>query len=197
MVGFKVGHGGDGDWNNGNEILSYSGLINTDPAIYTTNPSMRAALGWQVYDVAPGSTPSNPTDASFSNPETWDSDWAYLADKSNHVADADGVRAGTVLDEGIITGTTPSGDNIYNYALIAYGGIGQGLAQHPMNDTNGDRIPEAKSASDNDNDGKLDAAVYLAARFANTDYSDPDNPQHFVLPGGTYSTRLYIELIHE
>lgn len=190
---------GDGDPDNGNwedddEILSYAGIVNIG-AGNLINPTLRAALGWQVY-ADKVAKPANPTDASYGgNP--YSSAWAYLSDESNNVMDTNGTRkqkpapgVGDMLagDEGITTGTTADGKTIYNYALVAYGGVGQALAQHPAADP--------KVANDTDGDGAYDIAVYLTARFASSDYSTGSKVD-FVLPGGSYSAKLYVEIVQE
>lgn len=188
------------NWGDGDEILSFAGLVNTSALI---NPTMRASLGWQVY-ADKVVKPANPTDDSFGgNP--YSSPWAYLSDKSNHVMADDGTRkkdpatGADVLagDEKVVTGTTADGEYIFSYSLIGYGGVGQALAQHPAadpkvaNDNNNPTVTPGKDGA-----GKYDVAVYLAARFASTDYSGAA-PVDFVLPGGSYSAKLYVEMLLE
>lgn len=183
-------------WGDGDDILAYSGLINTGEVVKpldTQNPKMRASLGWQIYANKLAAKPPNPAIDDVSG--AYNGPWAYLADKSDNVTLTNGTRKmnganpAELGDELIVTGETAGGELVYNYTLLAYGGIGQALAQHPALDP--------KEADDTDTDGKLDVIVYLAAKFANTDYSDPANPKDFVLPGGSYQSTIYVELIHQ
>lgn len=186
------------------EYYAYSGLIGPGPTATTlttrSDPSRRAALAWQVYeDPLPVRTyPTVPT-VTLTAPDaprtglyirdngvgSYGSAWTYIYDKTFRNADAGRTDA---FDGRIYTGMFGT-RRTYNDNLIVFGGPGNGpgtLGSHPVSDRTGD-------------DDRNGIAVYLAARFANTNWgsSDTDIVRPFALPTDRYTTIIYVELVHE
>lgn len=199
IPGAKIGsgeaNGQPANWTDGDEILSFGGIIKTSEVIkplLSQNPSFRIMLGWQVHTnkvakpAAPHDTPDLDSNTPNDNTDDWKSNWAWVADKSNYVANADGTLKKNPDTSPFTVGQLPI--NFDNYTMIASGFIGAGLAQHPvMPDANGDGKPDTKVS-----DGLI--AAYIAGKYANKDY--PNNAD-FLAPSGDYKTKIYIELVHE
>lgn len=186
----------------------YSGLIfsvDLDAGTTGEDPSRRGILAWQVYDTAPAlitrpaaltssppaprigtmvydkSTPTSAGDTVAVDGATWNAAWAYISD----VDDED-------FNNRIVTGTTATGDLIFGYPIVASGVSGSTavLSQHPQSAS-----PRVST------DGEI--FIYIAARFANTNWGmvDTDPVRAIILPatpmGTSYTTRLYVELLHE
>lgn len=196
----------DGDpWNDGDEAVTYGGLIYTNDL---TKVIFRASLGWQVR-IDKVAKPLAPIDDQFDNGTTfdysddYDMDWAYIMDKNDNnpvePIDFNQIDTGYIDENG--NGTQDKDEPYtYNPHVVAYGWIGQGLAQHPhMPDVNGDGKWDPKKANDAyvDDNYDYDIAVYLAARFVSTDYWADPAGLNFVLPTGNYSAKMYVDLIHE
>lgn len=175
---------------------SYSGLLNnaelSKPAA-SQDTSKRAAWAWQVYAnplgdplTVPSSTVAvknsgtelldkQTPEANADSVGKWNSAWAYIADKSNNTFNS------AILEDGDGDGTVD--DLTYAMVLVGpSGGGGGALAQHPQ---------KAIDAGDGD------IAMYLASRFANTNWGDVNKPFAYVLSAGSYKAKLYLELIHE
>lgn len=182
----------------------YSGLIyqpDLDLGVTGEDPSRRVVLAWQVYSnpptgnrtkpkstvvanvltdyTAPTGTPpkSNFADADYAKTVgLWNSAWAYISDKS---------------DQGFPSGVWDYASSGVTYPIIVSGirdtSYGN-LSQHPVESVDASTNPIARPA-----DG--DIAVYLAARFANTNYGS--TPFAYMLPAGTYTNKLYVEMLHE
>lgn len=161
-----------GNWQVGDDVVSYGGLINEGSKI---DPNSRAALAWQVYRY---DDPNYPDTALNPSPPptvlnegtvgggTWD-DWGYIADAGD---------SGYVLDP------------INYYFWVVYGtGSDSRLAQHPVvyRDANGNAMPKP---------GGGDCIVYIGARFGRR---GPDGVTDIgILLPGDYNTTIYLELIH-
>lgn len=193
LVGKPIKTGPDNAWGTADDVLTYAGLVNTGKL---DNPTLRVDLGWQVYtnkvagNVPPATPASDDADFKSGTPadetDDWKSNWAYISDKSNVAAAAfnDVASYNDANANGKQDANEPT---IYNYNLVAWGGIGPvGLAQHPAAAGN----PPAAKAGDGD------IPVYIAARFVSTDYTfDPD--ANFVLPAGNYATTVVLEMVYE
>ena len=173
----------DGQYQTGDDLVSYGGLIHKDKI---EDPRLRAELAWQIYqdkqfpdiltDDLVDPTPGDPAD-------DWKTDWAYLVDKGSS-GYVDELMLGYFFGE--------DGEVLakYNYNLAIFGNGGADyLAQHPViSEVDGN--PEPKPGDD-------EVVVFVGGRFCSTDYSDPDNPVDFMLPAGKYGTTIYVELLHE
>lgn len=162
----------DGNWQVGDDVVSYGGLINEGTKL---DPNSRATLAWQVYRYndpyypVPALNPSPPptvlNDGTVGGGPT--DDWAYIADSGD---------TGYVLDP------------VNNYFWVIYGSGGFSLlAQHPVvyRDANGNIKPKP---------GGGDCIVYVGARFGRR--ASDGVTDLGVLPAGDYNTRIYLELIH-
>lgn len=176
IAGAKIKPGVLPGWNDGDEVLAYSGLVVLD----NPDPSQRAPWAWQVFAstqpaVTPPTTGTNAdgslNDGAFNG--EWNDDWAYIADKND-----DGYT-GAILEDGDLDGSVD--DPTYFMAVTGTGGGGGSLAQHPALD------PKP---------GDGDIVIYISARFANTNWGGPA-PVNFLLPAGSYDASLYVELVHE
>lgn len=177
---------------------SYSGMIfnaDFDLGIAGEDPSKRAALAWQVFDAAQplitvpsvtigpdavrgGSVISDNSDVtSLASVGPWNAAWAYIGDTS----DANFVD--NVWD------ATTEGPS-YSIVVSGFSDADNGyLAQHPrLNPAN-----DPRAAVDNT------IAVYLAARFANTNWgtTPASAPRAYLLPSGDYRARIYVEMIYD
>jgi len=163
---------GAGNWQVGDDVVSYGGLINEGTKL---DPNSRATLAWQVYRYndpyypVPALNPSPPptalTDATVGGGPT--NDWAYIADAGD---------TGYVLDP------------INNYFWVAYGSrLFSLLAQHPVvyRDAGGRARPKP---------GGGDCFIYVGARFGRR--ATDGVTDIGVLPAGDYNTTIYLELIH-
>lgn len=197
----------------------YSGLIykpDLDDGTTDEDPSKRAPWAWQVFNgpqagitvpassVAPdpnlggsvvsdysgdiavdaqGKTDGSTDDDVANYPTTvgpWNAAWAYIGDKN---------------DQGFQSSVWDPASNGPTYPMIVSGVSADSsgyLTPHPVEGTTKYTNPPAKAA-----DGEI--AVYLAAKFANTNWGKKvgDKPFAYVLSAGSYTTRLYVELIHE
>lgn len=177
-------------WATGNDIVTYSGLINDSTKM---NPNCRAPLAWQVfmlddpyrdryveqYRVLEGQLFPNPGPLNDNTVggELYD-DWAYIADES---------------DTGYVN------DPTHEYFLVAFGyGNFSQLAWHPVvtlsdrdDDQNGvpDALPKAGG-----NEQEHEMVIYLGAHFGMKAPNGVDDVS--ILPAGRYRTRVYIELIN-
>lgn len=181
---------GDGDiWGDADDDLSYAGLV----VVGEADPARRAAWAWQAYPaVQPAVTAPTSAigadgalvDVGFDAPaDSWDDPWVYIADKNDLDGNGDGVN-GFIGDLFRDLDADGADDDItYSMVLVSSATRNGTLAPHP------DVAPRA----DDDNE----IVVYIAGRFANTDYSDPANPAPIVLPVLSYGASLYVELVHE
>lgn len=189
----------DGDiWGDADDDLSYAGLV----VVGDADPSHRAAWAWQAYPaVQPAVTAPTSAiggsgalvDVGFVGPDRagpppvsggeWNGYWAYIADKNDLDGNADGVNGfiGDLFRD--LDGDGADDDITYSMVLVSSATRNGTLAPHP------DVAPRV----DDDNE----IVVYIAGRFANTDYSDPASPTPIVLPVLSYGASLYIELVHE
>jgi hypothetical protein len=162
--------------------VAISGLLNLAEIVKplaSQDPSVRAPWAWQVFaDTQPLITsPSSSIGVTGaledSNVGAWNANWAYIADKN------DTGYSGAILVDADADGQVD--DPTYGMVVVGGGSGGGALAQHP-------------AASPKNGDG--DIAVYISARFANTNFGGA-TPAPYLLPAGSYSTSLYVELIHE
>lgn len=178
----KADPGPDGKLGTTDDIIlstSYGGLIN--PAT-KGNPYMRAMQAWQVFK-DPVYQP-DPIDKDFFGEwnvgGNWTDDWAYVIDKSDY---ADGKQA-----IGGVYYPPPAPSYSAKYEMIAFGEkVVMFLAQHPVvsgSQTN----PDPKKGDD-------DIVVYFSACFAAPSEEVKGNFDG-IIPLGTYSTKIYIELIN-
>lgn len=184
IKGAAVAPGPDGLWGTNDDVLAYSGLLSMTEIAKPLNQqdsSKRAPLAWQVFAspqaVITGPTCSVNAQGVLVDGATigeWNDDWAYLADKN------DGGFNNNILEDSDNDGQVD--DPTYAMVVVGGGGGGGSLAQHP-------------AATPKPGDG--DIAIYLAARFANTNWGDPSHPVAYLLPGGSYKASLYVELLHE
>lgn len=195
----------DSDNDGANDDESYSGLLfrgDLDAGTAGEDPSKRAALAWQVFvdppagitvpRVAVGPDPilggtvirdeSDVTRADSVG--SWNAAWAYLGDVD------DDNFVDTVWN---VANPLDPNDDGPSYSIIVSGFTGPDggyLAQHPRSNPAHDPRPA---------DG--DICVYLAGRFANTNWGiaavPPPAPRAYVLPGGNYDARLYVEMIYD
>ena len=204
----------DGDGTYGDS--SYSGMLSVEDIqdIIDVNdgtvvpeddkdPSKRATVAWMAdaewstdYQTVLPTSSFEPEGTGFyiedeNVGDCWDftdlDQWAYVGDKSDGDTDP-----ATYADE-IYTGSTTN----LEYPIVVTGAAG----------SNGSLVPFTPSQADSDGDGDTDMVdlstddgdivIYLAARFANTNWGDPANPFPYVLTPDSYSTSMYIELIHE
>lgn len=181
------------------DTLGYAGLVRTDVDDINdcawANPSNRVALGYTV-QVDPSGLGVSPAVPTCTETDDGDGDyyledvsiggygelWGYIGDKTLYaVGDAGGTN---IFDNSIFL-YNDGNNNIYNDNLVVFGG-GQG----------GGSISSHNPLADY-TDGDSDIAVYLAGRFANTDWDDPDVPFIFALGAGDWGTRLMVELMNE
>lgn len=180
---------------------AYSGLIGSRSN--WTNPHMRATLGFQVYGnpLAAGTYPAVPTvtiGATVAPEPTgtkitdvgvggYGIPWGYIGDKTVRLVGAGDTVGADAFDGNIYLGLTTDVPprRMYNDNLIVYGsGAGGGtLSSH--------RIGSVSESGDND------IAVYLSARFANTDWGRTPSVAPFALPADTYRGRIVVEIVHE
>lgn len=187
---------------------NYGGLLNTAEiakAVASQDPSKRATLAWQVYAstttsiTAPTSTVTTTTGGNYladknatatnytqadtigGTAEGWRAAWAYIVDRNNSTFKDDILEAAS-------PNPGPVDDLTYPMVVVGASGGGNGsLGQHPS--ATGSPVRPGDTTG---------IAVYLAARFANTNWgAAAANPFAYVLPAGTYSASMYIELIHE
>lgn len=204
MAGNPIEPGTNGKYGDGDDVLTYGGLVHTGKL---NDPTLRAPLGWVVYKdkIANAGKPPTPTgEASFNteipkNDKTndWKSQWAYVSEKGDSLpADFNKISWPTYNDKngnGQQDADEPT-VTAFNYNLIAWGyPLATALAQHlPAADgPDSDTEPDLKS-------GDGDIAVYVTARFVSKNYSiDTLNGTAFILPAGNYNTTIWVELIHE
>lgn len=176
------------------DYYQYSGLIGSLST--WGNPHMRATLAFQVHQnpLAIAMYPTAPTSSIISDVDgqhiqdsgvgAYGQPWGYIGDKTFRRRNADGSVGADAFDDRIYIGLDILGRRMYNDNLILYGGPGTSggtLSSH---------IPVAGAIGD------YEIAVYLAGRFASTDYgATPDSV--FTLPPDTYGTRIWIELLHD
>ncbi len=189
-----------GNWDVGNDGVSFAGMIDTASM---QNPNTRAMLAWQVWkDPLHPAEPdaifkhpfyswwnvgTNPYyDGTFYKQYIYKNDWAPMADKSDKWGGKNSI--GEVFyktwDPGYGGGQYDTKPEIFcnganNPAFIAY------LSQYPPGSMTNPPIRDADNT----------IAVYLAANFyeMKTDGVTVQGK----LPGGTYNTMIYIDLIHE
>lgn len=162
---------------------AYSGLLSLSEIakpLLDQDPSNRAPWAWQVFAAKqPAVTaPTSLIGASGALEDgatigDWNDDWIYIADKN------DAGYTGAILVDADRDGAVD--DLNYGIAVIGSGPGGGTLAQHPAAD------PKP---------GDGDVVVYIASRFANTNYGGP-SPRPYLLGAGDYSASLYVELIRE
>jgi hypothetical protein len=164
----------NGIWQTGDDSVSFAGLIDNATK---GNPSFRAKLAWQVY-ANPVPSPS----PIFKNWQgvwnvggNWNDDWAYVIDRSdkwNGQSSVDGVFE----------------PNTWNakYDMVAVGTpLTNNLTQHP--------VVSGSKANPDPKYGDGDIAIYFAGCFGLMQ----DNAYIGLLPAGSYTTALYVQLIHE
>lgn len=176
---------------------SYSGLIfasDLDAGTAGEDPSRRAVLAWQVFNEPPAAitVPSvtispdpgrggsviydNDDPADSASVGLWNTAWDYVADVNN---------------DGFLNTVWDSATSGPAYTIVASGFSGSDngyLAQHPrLNAAHDPRVADG------------DICIYLAARFANTNWGSTPTaaPRARLLPGGDYQTRLYVEMIYD
>lgn len=171
--------------------LAYSGLLSLSEIrrpIASQDPSKRAPWAWQVFgSTRPAVTsPTSLIGASGALADgttigDWDDDWIYIADKN------DEGYTGDILVDADSDGQRD--DLNYGMIVVGSGPGGGGMAQHPA----------AAGSPHPRRPGDGDIAVYIAARFANTNWGDPaaPTPTPYLLGADDYSATLYVELVHE
>ena len=215
------------DYVPGNDIgsgsMAYSGLLSVGDIqdVVDTNdgsvnpstdqdPSNRATLAWQGYDAytdpsayAPESSFTGSGAGSFIEDDNvgdvWDSegigvlgydDWNYIGDKGD-----DG------FEDEIFTDSSAD----LTYPMVAIGAAGAngdlipatgGNIDGSMPSLSDDYTIVSTTNVDASADGNGDLVLFLAARFASTNWGETD-PFPYVLEPDTYTTSLYVELIHE
>ena len=181
-----------------NEVIDAGGTVIPED---DQDPSKRAVWAWLAEDAhTAGYTASLPTATQSSMGTGYvivDSNvgycwtyadheaWAYIVDKSD-----DG------FSEDIYEDYDSDGDeDDLTYSIVATG----------MPGTSGSLVPFTHTVTDSDSDGNTDMpdladndlVIYIAARFANTNFADLTEPVPYVLTPDTYKANLYLELIHE
>lgn len=179
IEGAPTGAGPDGIWGNADDILSFGGLVILDDE----DPSHRAPWAWQVFTgtqavVTPTTSVIGADGALADGPTVgdWNDNWAYIGDKNDSGYTGDILFDAPPPDLDVLVD-----DPTYPMVVVGSGGSGGTLAPHP----------EGASRA-----GDGDIVVYIATRFANTNYGGA-TPVPFLLPAGTYNASLYIELVHE
>ncbi len=183
---------------------SYSGMLSggdiqdvIDGTLTTADldPTNRATIAWMAdsewstdyQSVLPVSTFA--ADGSIEDDnvgDCWDitdvDQWAYIGDKNDDS-----------FNDEIYTGSTTS----LEYSIVATGAAGANGSLVPFTpaqaDSDGDSYTDMEDLSADDGD----IVIYLASRFAATNWGDPTTPFPYLLEPDTYTTSLYIELIHE
>lgn len=189
--GNRIGAGSDGTWGTADDVMAYSGLVaasDLDLVASDEDPTARASLAWQAYDEwADYDSSYAPTSSVVADRsgyiiddtnvgDAWVAfdDWHYIGDKSD-----DG------FSEEIYSGSTTN----LTYPIVACGSAGSNGSLVPATGGN----PDGTMVALADND----IVIFIASRFASTNYEDPTTPVPYVLEPDTYTTSLYLELIHE
>ena len=192
IAGNTISAGPDGLYGTADDVKSYSGLIaasDLDSGITGEDPTARAALAWQVddewstdpVDYAPTSSLVALGTGHFINDTNVGDVWAPNFDDWNYISD----KSDNGFSENIYTpGTTD-----LTYPIVAVGSAGSNGSLVPA--TGGNTTGNMPSITDND------IVIYIAAKFASTNWATPTAPVPYVLSPDTYSAKLYVELIHE
>ena len=180
------------DLTGGGTTFSYAGILDLDEIIKTAanqNPARRGSWAWSVYSAPQTAIPARPI--SYLDPASgalvdttgsstvvsvgdWSDEWTYIGDK-NDTGYTDGI-------------SNVGGPYWHLIAALGSGSGGGSLAHHP--------IVGGTKASPSTKTGDGDIAIYVAAKFANNNYSG-STPTPFILAAGDYGSALYVELIHE
>jgi len=187
----------------GGGSLSYSGLLSVgdiqDVAAGTKtiddlDPGNRAVIAWQAYDSYAAADLVNYSPVSSLTPQGTGSyieddnvgdcwvafdDWHYIGDKSDD----------SFVDEIFNDADGDGEEDDMVYSIVAIGAPGSDGSLVPA--TGGNVDGSMVSLADGD------MVIFMASRFASTNWGDPNNPQAYLLEPDTYTTSLYIELIHE
>lgn len=203
--------GDDGEW--GDPIIhpdwmvdngrSYTGLIND---AMKEDPSMRATLGWQAFNMVSGALPYNSPndpvlaiidDTQGAGPDAiaheisgkWNADWRYVADISNMTYNPASGNPNHLDSYDVSDVYNLAADpDLYNYLYSIYGfATGASLLPSKVSNTLPNDMTQATG----------DVAIYFAARYVGK-YYDEDHPlgADFLLPAGRYSTVLWVRLLH-
>lgn len=197
--GAVPGEDQDSDGDGNVDSVSYGGMIRVANGTITANPSERVTLGWQVYD-SPTAI-AVPVADDFTMPEGWNSNWAYLADLSSHaIGQAPNWDWISVLNQN-------TGKLEYNYSLCVVGGaiLSEVRGFHPFDlDADGEHDKTLTKINQSGiNPYAKDVYIYLAGKFSNTFYFDTngdgdiDTVNESILPGGSYSTNMYVNMFIE
>ena len=195
---------------------SYSGLLSeeyvndamdgNDPAT-NQDPSRKAILAWMVQDEHPGTAPTDlPTSTVVPHQngemlrnnnvgECWDIDplddhdsWGYISDKN----DVDELFQLVFLDAIYID--PQLGTLTYPMVAMGFPGSDGNLVPFaPLNDVQDDGNGNTEMIELTNND----FIMYVAGRFASTNWNDQNEPIPYILTPDTYEAYLYVELIHE
>lgn len=173
-------------WLTGDDSVSFQGLIDPETK---DNPLLRADLAWQVYPANPPSEPI-PMERSpdgWNVGGDWDDDWVYIIDKGNRwngrlsVGDIFDVETWNPKYEIVLTGNE---ENSY-------------LTQHPpMPDNDGDGERDSRWVPDPEDDEVYEIIIYIGACFG-VPSDEEEGEFDGILPAGNYTSKIYLELLHE